>query len=98
MLVIGLKSGGDLMIRYRRQLFRYGEAAEIYIYPVKETGRKGPRGKRRKPSKACQSRLNNLHRAARLTREIGANFGEGDIFITLHTSSSRATTRGRRRI
>ena len=71
------------MIRYRRQLYRYGEAAEVYIYPVKETGRKGPRGKRRKPSKTCQARLNNLHRTARLTREIGANFGEGDIFITL---------------
>lgn len=83
MLVISIKSGGDLMIRYRRQLFRYGEAAEIYIYPVKEAGRRGPRGKRRKPSKACQSRLNNLHRAQRLTRELGANFGGGDIFITL---------------
>ena len=73
------------MVRYRRQLWRFGECAEVYIFPVKETGRrgKGSRGKRRRPSRACQNVLNNKHRAARLGRELAENFGRGDLFITL---------------
>ena len=73
------------MIRYRRQLIRYGDAAEVYIYPVSECGRagKGSRGKRRKPSRACQERLNNIHRAQRLGREIAHNFQPGAPVIAL---------------
>ena len=29
------------MIKYRRQLIKYGEAAEVYIFPVTESGRAG---------------------------------------------------------
>ena len=76
------------MIKYRRQLIKYGEAAEVYIFPVTESGRagkgsRGGRGKRRKPSRACQERLNNEHRAARVARELGYNFAVGDPVITL---------------
>lgn len=72
-------------MRYRRRLYRYGDKAEVYIYPVKESGKKGKgsRGKKRKPSRACQKMLNNKHRAGRLNREITANFDEGDSFLTL---------------
>ena len=72
-------------MRYRRRLYRYGDVAEVYIYPVKESGKKGKgsRGKKRKPSRACQKELNNKHRAGRLNREISANFNEGDSFFTL---------------
>jgi hypothetical protein len=72
-------------MRYRRDIIRYGTGAEVYIYPVKEGGRKGPgsRSGRRKASRECQKRLNNIHRAARLAREIPFNFGRGDLFLSL---------------
>lgn len=73
------------MVKYRRELIKYGDAAEVYIYPVTESGRagKGSRGKRRKPSRACQERLNAVHRVQRVARELGYNFGVGDPVITL---------------
>lgn len=72
-------------MKYRRRLYRYGDAAEVYIFPVSDNGRKGKgsRGKRRKPSRNCQRALNNRHRAGRLGREIAFNFGAGDCFLTL---------------
>lgn len=69
-------------MKYRRKLIRYGRQAEVYIYPVHE-GRKGGRAKKRKPSRECQRALNNKMRERRLAREIGFNFGKGDIFLTL---------------
>lgn len=69
-------------MKYRRKLIRYGAQAEVYIYPVFEKGR-GRRSKKRKPSRECQQALNNKRRERRLAREIGFNFGKGDIFLTL---------------
>lgn len=69
-------------MKYRRKLIRYGAQAEVYIYPVFEKAR-GRRSKKRKPSRECQQALNNKRRERRLAREIGFNFGKGDIFLTL---------------
>ena len=69
-------------MKYRRKLIRYGDQAEVYIYPVFEKGR-GRRSKKRKPSSECRRALNNKKRANRLAREIGFNFGKGDVFLTL---------------
>lgn len=77
--------GVDKLKYYRRQAYRFGDLVQVYIYPVKESGKigKGSRGKRRKPSRECQRALNASRRAERLKMEIPYNFGAGDLFITL---------------
>ena len=67
-------------MKYRRQAWKHGESMDIFVFPVKE---KSPgRGKKRKPTRACQERLNKIHKADDLKRKLGLNFREGDIYFT----------------
>ena len=67
-------------MKYRRQVWKYGQSMDVLIYPIKENA--PGRGKRRKPSRACQERLNKIHKADRLKRMLGINFTQGDIYFT----------------
>lgn len=67
-------------MKYRRQAWKHGESMDIFIFPVRE---KVPgRGKKRKPTRACQEHLNRIHKADDLKRKLGLNFKEGDIYFT----------------
>ena len=69
--------------RYREQKYFYGDYAEINIYPVYEYPKAGRRKRIRKPSKACQVKLNQKNAERQLNRIIGANFTNEDYKLEL---------------
>ena len=70
---------------YIRETCKAGKTIEIryyytYRYNVKTGGR---RGKKEKPTKEAQERVNYLHCQQTLTRIMNANFDKNDYYITL---------------
>ena len=68
---------------YREQKYKYGDYMEVNIYPVYYHARAKKRSTKRKPSRACQKRLNQLNAERQLARIMAANFTNEDIKLEL---------------
>lgn len=70
--------------RYREQIYVCGDYAEIDIFPVFHNGQhKSHRRAKYKPTREVQARLNQRNAELALSRLLNANFGEGDVEVTL---------------
>lgn len=69
--------------RYREQKYYYGQYLEVNLFPVYEFPRSSRRKSRRKPSRECQIRLNQIHAERELARQIAANFTNEDYKLEL---------------
>lgn len=69
--------------RYREQKYRYGDYLEVNLYPVYFFTRNGRRKSRKKPSRECQKRLNQLNAERQLARIMAANFTNDDYKLEL---------------
>ena len=68
---------------YREKRYFCGEYLDAYIFPVFETGTRGGKRARRKPSTEAQKKLNKRHREEKLVRLLHANFTPEDLEIHL---------------
>lgn len=68
---------------YREQKYQYGDYLEVNLYPVYYHARAKKRSTKRKPSRACQTRLNQINAERQLARIMAANFTNEDYSMTL---------------
>lgn len=68
---------------YREQKYQYGDYLEVNLYPVYYHARAKKRSTKRKPSRACQTRLNQINAERQLARIMAANFTNEDYSLTL---------------
>lgn len=69
--------------RYREQIYKCGDYVDLDIYPVFHKGSKTRRKRKYKPTSEVQTRLNQRNAEKALSRILNANFGSGDIEVTL---------------
>lgn len=68
--------------KYREQKYKYGDYMEVNLYPVYFFPR-GKRRKKKKPSRKCQKRLNQINAERQLSRILAANFTNEDYKLEL---------------
>lgn len=68
---------------YRENKYYYGDYLEVNLYPVYYHARATKRNTNRKPSRACQTRLNQINAERQLARIMAANFTNDDYCMTL---------------
>lgn len=68
---------------YREQKYVYGDYMEINIYPIYYHPRARKRSTKRKPSRECQTKLNQINAERQLARIMAANFTNEDYKLEL---------------
>ena len=68
---------------YREKPYYCGEYLDAFIFPVFETGARGGKRAKRKPSTEAQKKLNQRNREEKLVRLLHANFTKEDLEIHL---------------
>lgn len=74
--------------KYRKKTIQAGKRIEVEIYPIWDT-KVIHRGKRINPTSEEQEKINDKNQRKRMERKIFANFGDGDLWITLGYGQGR---------
>lgn len=72
-----------LVKKYRENKYRYGNYLEVNLYPVYYYPTHSRRQRKRRPSRECQKKLNQLNSERQLSRILAANFTNDDIKLEL---------------
>lgn len=72
-----------MAMRYREQIYDYGNYREVKIFPVFSRPKSSHRKPKHKPTRKVQERLNQVNAERALARLIAANFSSDDIKLEL---------------
>ena len=72
-----------MAMRYREQIYDYGNYREVKMFPVFPRQRSSHRKPKHRPTRKVQERLNQVNAERALARLIAANFSSDDVKLEL---------------